>query len=131
QFGAETLAGTIVSARMVPGDDKRPEREQLVLLLDSGELRTLDLSAATSVQFVDPALQAQLRDYLRVVAASRSQEKRSVYIDSVDSGTRSLTASYMIPTPIWKSSYRLLFRETGEPMLEGWAIIDNTTGEDW
>jgi len=131
QFGADTVAGTIVSARVVPGDDKRPEREQLVLLLDSGELRTLDLSAATSVQFSDAALHAQLRDYLRVVAASRSQEKRSVYIDSVDAGTRQLSASYMIPTPVWKSSYRLLFKETGEPTLEGWAIVDNTTGEDW
>ncbi len=131
KFGADTVAGTIVSARLVPGDDKRPEREQLVLLLDSGELRTLDLSAATSVQFAEAALQAQLRDYLRAVAASRSQEKRSVYIDSVDAGTRQLSASYMVPTPVWKSSYRLLFKETGEPTLEGWAIVDNTTGEDW
>lgn len=131
KFGADSLSGTIVSARLVAGDEKRPEREQLVLLLDSGELRTLDLSAATSVQFGDAALQAQLRDYLRVVAAARSQEKRSVYIDSVDAGTRQLSASYMIPTPVWKSSYRLLFKETGEPTLEGWGIVDNTTGEDW
>ena len=131
KFGADTMAGTIVSARVTAGDEKRPEREQLVLLLDSGELRTLDLSAATSVQFGDAALQAQLRDYLRVVAAARSHEKRSVYIDSVDAGTRQLSASYMIPTPVWKSSYRLLFKETGEPTLEGWAIVDNTTGEDW
>ena len=131
KFGADLLSGTIVSARVAAGDEKRPEREQLVLLLDSGELRTLDLSAATSVQFGDAAMQAQLRDYLRVVAAARSQEKRSVYIDSVDAGTRALSASYMIPTPVWKSSYRLLFKETGEPTLEGWAIVDNTTGEDW
>ena len=131
KFGADLLSGTIMSARVAAGDEKRPEREQLVLLLDSGELRTLDLSAATSVQFGDAAMQAQLRDYLRVVAAARSREKRSVYIDSVDAGTRALSASYMIPTPVWKSSYRLLFKETGEPTLEGWAIVDNTTGEDW
>ena len=37
----------------------------------------------------------------------------------------------MIPTPIWKSSYRLIFAATGDPTLEGWAIVDNTTGEDW
>ena len=39
-------------------DDKQPEREQLVLLLDSGELRTLDLAAASSIRFADPKLQA-------------------------------------------------------------------------
>ena len=37
----------------------------------------------------------------------------------------------MIPAPVWKSSYRLIFSDKPEPMLEGWAIIDNTTGEDW
>ena len=37
----------------------------------------------------------------------------------------------MIPTPVWKSSYRLIFNDKAEPTLEGWAIIDNTTGEDW
>jgi hypothetical protein len=37
----------------------------------------------------------------------------------------------MVPTPIWKSSYRLIFGERSDPTLEGWAILDNTTGEDW
>jgi hypothetical protein len=42
-----------------------------------------------------------------------------------------VTASYVVPTPIWKSSYRLVFGEGQQPLLEGWAIVDNTTGEDW
>jgi len=33
--------------------------------------------------------------------------------------------------PVWKSSYRLVFGASGQPTLEGWAIIDNTTGDDW
>jgi hypothetical protein len=37
----------------------------------------------------------------------------------------------MIPAPVWKSSYRLIFGASGQPVLEGWAIVDNTTGEDW
>src|SRR5260370_8647118 len=37
----------------------------------------------------------------------------------------------MIPTPVWKSSYRLIFDSGAQPTLEGWAIVDNTTGEDW
>ena len=37
-----------------------------------------------------------------------------------------------MPMPAWKSSYRLLFEDGGaQPTLEGWAIVDNTTGEDW
>jgi hypothetical protein len=131
KYGAETISGTVVSGRVVKADDKQPEREQLVALLDSGELRTLDLAAASSIRFADPKLQIQLRDYLTVVNQSRATDKRSIYIDSSDAKERQIDASYMIPTPVWKSSYRLIFADKGEPTLEGWAIIDNTTGDDW
>ena len=131
KYGPETISGTVVSGRVVKADDKQPEREQLVVLLDSGELRTLDLAAATSIRFADPKLQTQLRDYLTVVNQARSTDKRSIYIDSSDAKERRIAASYMIPTPVWKSSYRLIFGDKAEPTLEGWAIIDNTTGEDW
>lgn len=130
-FGAQTVAGAIVSARLSPGSDERPEREQITLLLDGGNLRTLDLGAASAVRFPDPALQAQFQEYLAALHGLRSREERSVYIDSTDAGAREITAGYMIPIPVWKSSYRLIFPETGPPMLEGWAIVDNTTGEDW
>jgi hypothetical protein len=131
KYGAETISGTVVSGRVVKGDDKQAEREQLVALLDSGELRTLDLAASSSIRFADPKLQIQLRDYLTVVNQSRSTDKRGIYIDSSDAKERQIEASYMIPAPVWKSSYRLIFNDKGEPTLEGWAIIDNTTGEDW
>ena len=100
-------------------------------MLDGGELRTLDLSAATGIHFTDPQLQQQFHDYLAALAAARSKEKRSVYIDSTDAKEREVVASYMIPAPVWKSSYRLIFGASGQPVLEGWAIVDNTTGEDW
>ena len=131
KFGNETVTGAIVNGRLVAGSDKQPEREQLTLMLDSGELRTVDLSAATGIHFNDPQLQQQFKDYLTALAAARSKDKRSVYIDSTDARERELTASYMIPSPVWKSSYRLIFGASGQPVLEGWAIVDNTTGEDW
>jgi len=131
QFGNETVAGAIVSGRVIPGSDKQAEREQLTLLLDSGEIRNVDLGAATGVRFSDARLQEQFKEYLAVVAAARSKDKRSVYIDSTDAKEREITASYMIPAAVWKSSYRLIFGDSGAPTLEGWAIVDNTTGEDW
>jgi chaperonin cofactor prefoldin len=130
QIGNEKTAGEIVAARVVAGDKDRTERQQIVLLVDSGEMRTLDLDAATSIGFTDAKLQAQFREYLLALTAARSKDKRSVYIDGNVTGARDITAEYIIPTPIWKSSYRLLFGE-GEPVLEGWAIVDNTTDDDW
>ena len=128
KFGAETVAGAIVSARTAL---KEGEREQVTLFTDAGEIRTLDLSASSSVRFPDPKLQLQFKDYLATVLQARSKDRRSVYIDSSDSGRRTVMASYMAPMPMWKSSYRLIFPASGEATLEGWAIIDNTTEEDW
>jgi hypothetical protein len=130
KLGPETVTGTIVSARTFAGTDKQPEHDQLNLMLDTGEFRTVDLGAATGLRFPDPKLQQQFKDYLAALAAARSKEKRSVYIDSSDVKERDITASYMIPAAVWKSSYRLIFGDKA-PMLEGWAIVDNTTGEDW
>ena len=136
KYGSETVSGTIITARLAAATDKTAEREQVVLLLDSGELRTLDLAAAASIRFTDAALQLQLKDYLTAVNQSRSKDKRSVYVDSSDAKDRQVVASYMVPMPVWKSSYRLIFpgstaQAQNEPTLEGWAIVDNTTGEDW
>lgn len=130
KFGPETVAGVVVGARLAAGGDKQPEREQLTLLADSGDLRTLELGAAQSVRLADPRLQAQFKDYLAAWAGARGMERRSVYIDSSDAAARLISARYMIPAAVWKSSYRLLLGEK-ESTLEGWAIVDNTTGEDW
>ena len=131
RLGSQAQSGRIVGARQIPGDEKRPEREEVTLLLDSGELRSVDLSGATGLRLADPELELQLKDYLSVVAQERSREKRSLYIDSTDAKSRRMAVSYVIPAPVWKSSYRLIWRVGGEPLLEGWGIVDNTTGEDW
>lgn len=131
RFGDETVSGVIVSGREIAAAQNQPAHEQLTLLLDSGDLRNLDLGAAAGIRFAEARLQQQFRDYLAALATARSKERRSVYIDSSDAKERQVTASYMIPQPVWKSSYRLIFGDAGKPVLEGWAIVDNTTGEDW
>ncbi len=104
--------------------------EQVTLLLDSGEIATYDLTSATSVHLLDARLQEQLKQYLQTLAQAKSREKRSIYIDSSGSDTRNLRISYITPTAIWKSSYRLTLGAANS-ILEGWAIVDNTSDEDW
>jgi hypothetical protein len=130
KLGAGDAAGTIISARVVQETDKS-QREVLVLLMDSGDIRSFDLGAASAVKLSDPKLQSQLAAYLTVLNQSHARDRRSVYIDAVGSGPRKFTASYMTPAAVWKSSYRLMFGAAGEPTLEGWAIVDNTSGDDW
>ncbi len=131
ESAGQKSAGAIVSGRVVAATEQQPQRDLVVLLTDANELKTVDLSAVTSLKLADGVLQRQLRDYLGALAGARTREQRSVYIDSTDAKGRKVAASYLIPTPIWKSSYRLIFQNAPQPLLEGWAIIDNTTNDDW
>ena len=130
-LAGDGASGTILSARRVAGDGQKAEREILVLLSDNGEIKSYDLGLMSSLKFSDPTLELELKRFLATLTAARAKEKKSVYFDSSNDQARSLAVSYMIPMPVWKSSYRLIFAPTGEPTLEGWAVVDNTTGEDW
>ena len=129
RLSSGAVRGTIVSSRFSPATDRQPERIELMLFMENGELRTVDPAGAAGLRFVDSKLQSQFQDYLQVIARSRSLDKRSVTIES-SGGESQVAVSYVVPTPIWKSSYRLVF-SGGDPLLEGWAIVDNTSGEDW
>jgi len=39
--------------------------------------------------------------------------------------------TYVTEAPAWKPSYRVMISNDGKVGIEGWAIIDNTSGEDW
>ena len=128
-----TVAGAIVSARTTSATEggRTSERELVVLLTDAGDIRSVDLSTVPSIRLSDPKLQGMMRDYLTIVNGGLSRDRRNVFIDASKQGARRITANYMTPSAVWKSSYRLIFGATGDPTLEGWAIVDNTSGEDW
>ena len=125
----EAIEGAVISARSYAEADGA-ERQELLLTADDGELRALDPRAVESLRFVDEDLQRRFRDYLNVIAQSRNTERRSLILESAGGATR-VQAAYLAPAAIWKSSYRLILRESEEPLLEGWAIVDNTSSDDW
>ena len=42
-------------------------------------------------------------------------------------GKRKVRIGYLLETPVWKTSYRLV-TEKDSVVLQGWAIVENTTG---
>jgi hypothetical protein len=58
----------------------------LTLLLDSGEIRLITLENASGIRLEDQRLQQQLQAALLAYTQSRSQEKRSVFIDAAGRG---------------------------------------------
>lgn len=45
--------------------------------------------------------------------------------------TADVVLTYVTESPAWKPSYRVVVGDKGKVLVEGWAIVDNTSGEDW
>lgn len=46
-------------------------------------------------------------------------------------GSHELALSYISEAPAWKPSYRVVVGDDGKLEVQGWAIVDNASGEDW
>ncbi|MEM9693146.1 MAG: DUF4139 domain-containing protein [Myxococcota bacterium] len=42
-----------------------------------------------------------------------------------------LRITYVTEAPAWKPSYRVVLQEGDKARLQGWAVVDNASGEDW
>ena len=109
------------------------ETDEISLISDSGEVRSVDLNPATSVRIVDHDLNVEIGKYLSLIASAREQDVRRMTISTAGTGERNLYVSYISEVPIWKTTYRIVLPTKAEkkPLLQGWAIVDNTVGEDW
>jgi hypothetical protein len=109
------------------------ETDEISLITDSGEVRSVDLNSSTSVKITEKDLQVEVGRYLGLLASSRDQDVRRMEISTTGTGERSLYVSYISEVPIWKTTYRIVLssKVDKKPLLQGWAIVDNTVGEDW
>ncbi len=101
------------------------------VLTDAGELRTYQVEPSLRVRVLERDLRQEIGQYLDLVGSAREQDVRRMVIRSAGTGARELFVSYVSEVPVWKTTYRLVLPESGEPFLQGWAIVDNTIGEDW
>jgi hypothetical protein len=104
---------------------------KLVLYAEGGKIQPIDLLEAQSVKLLDEGLQKDLARVLDIHLKAKHADRKSVVLNAAGQGERSIRVGYIIETPIWKTSYRLLFTDNGQPLLQGWAILENTTDEDW
>jgi len=109
------------------------ETDEISLISDNGEVHSVDLNPTTSVRIAEKDLQLEVGRYLNLIASSRDQDVRRMTISTTGNGERNLYVSYISEVPIWKTTYRIVLptKPDKKPLLQGWAIVDNTVGEDW
>jgi hypothetical protein len=129
------LAGSIVGVerqKQPAGKDGTVEVDVLNLWGADG-LRALKLPEVQRVRFLNPLVEGELKKALEALAQSHDAQKKAVSLTCSGEGKRSVRVGYVVESPIWKTSYRLvLAREKNErPYLQGWAVVENATDEDW
>jgi hypothetical protein len=142
--GEAALSGRIVhyeirSEKTVSGGEAN--HRVLTIVTDAGAIRSLEVTPATSVRILDGGLRRDLDEYLALLASTQSQQMRHLTLEAQGTGSRDIRVSYISEVPVWKSTYRIVFPESGKPgtaasgpetaILQGWAVVDNTVGSDW
>jgi len=132
--GGHSMSGRLLSVERRPASKEgAAPHDQLTLVSDAGEIRTVDLTPAVSVRLAERESNAQVGSYLALLASERAQDRRHVTISTSGAGARDLMVGYISEVPVWKTTYRVVLpsRADSKPLLQGWAIVDNTVGEDW
>ena len=119
----------------------------LTILDDRGGLTTVRLDAEKTVRLLDERLNREFREALGILASGADEQRRQVTLRFAGDGKRRVRVGYVTESPLWKMSYRLVLGGTnrvggaapadqpptagGRPYLQGWALVENTTDEDW
>src|SRR5262249_41192391 len=129
------LTGAIIGVEkqhQPAGKDAAAEVEMLNLWCAEG-MRSVKLSDVQRVRFLNPVLDSEFRRALETLAQSHDTQKKAVSLSFSGQGKRPVQVSYVVENPIWKTSYRLVLsnKKDGKPMLQGWAVVENASEEDW
>lgn len=112
-----------------PADPKNPVR--LSVLVDGGIVRQFAVERIESLRLLDQTLEIGLQKSLDVALNDASWRPIPLEIRLDSEGKHDLVVSYVVEMPIWKPAYRLVFTGKNDVLLQGWAIVDNVSGEDW
>jgi hypothetical protein len=127
-----TLTGTIVGVEAkeeAVSKDKIVHVEMLNLWCAEG-MRSLRMPDVLRVRFLNPVMENEVKRALEVLSLSHDTQKKAVSLVFSGEGKRPVKVSYVVENPIWKTSYRLVLTD-GKPYLQGWAVVENPSDEDW
>ena len=113
------------------GSQHRVIEQEYVTLLTEDGFRSLSLANVQRIKLTNAALNAELQQALAALATNHDVQKKTVSITFDGSGSRQARVAYLTETPVWKTTYRLVLDEDKAPYLQGWAIVENQTPQDW
>lgn len=136
------IEGTILNVEtrktVVPpaqgGNPAHFDEPYVTIVTDKG-VRAVAISRVGTFEFADAKLAAELGKALAAIAEQRADRLKSVDLtfNGPAGKARRVVAAYVHEMPVWKASYRLVLPDdkAKKPLVQGWAIVENTTDSDW
>ncbi len=134
-IGSNKLTGTIISVetRLIRDDNTKMPVYYLSVMDDAGQLRSFNTNEIRSVKFLDQRLDQDIKRYMKTLYQQHRRDEKVLTIRPEGPGQRDLLVSYVSEAPVWKATYRIVLEKDQDkkPFLQGWAIVDNVSEEDW
>ena len=132
--GDEATAGRVLGTERIDldnGSGRTIKAGFLSILAPDGAVRSFEITKLTRILLKGEDTPREVREHLDNLISSTRQQTRSVSVACVGKGRRRVLIQYVTAAPVWKVSYRVVLRSDGPPWLQGWAMVDNVTEEDW
>ena len=107
-------------------------------LVTKDGVKSFNLANSTGFQILDAALAEELNKALGALAEYRADRTKTVDLRFAGTGNRRVVVGYVHEMPVWKTSYRVVLPDVdasgatkGQLNVQGWAIVENTTDQDW
>ncbi|MDR1614917.1 MAG: DUF4139 domain-containing protein [Campylobacteraceae bacterium] len=123
-YAPDKIVGKIIGTQV----NREKNYDELSLLVNNN-IHVVPLNNVTSYKFTDAKISQDLTLALDTILNHR-QNVKNLYLYLPSSKKRNVSISYVIPAPVWKSTYRLDL-SNARPFLQGWAIVDNAGDSDW
>ncbi len=132
EAGSRKVAGAVAGVETVArrADGETVWTRYLTLMVDGASVETFDLLELRRLTFLDEPLRKDLQHLLDTLISAKKKDLKRLTIFGRGENARTLVASYIVEAPVWKTSYRILLSGE-EPLVQGWALVDNTGDEDW
>jgi hypothetical protein len=132
QTDKETLQGTVLSIET--REEAASEvvvKRAYVNLMTNPAMRSVPLDTIVSLRVRDERLQQEIQNALAAIGTRLDNTRKTVELRFAGQGARRVLVGYLTEMPLWKMTYRLALSANEPPLLQGWAIVENTTDEDW
>jgi len=131
-FSGVTNTGRIagIEYRVATGSVFGETRQPWLIFNTSDGIKSYNLQEITSIKFKESNIENDLNRALDLIASSRNNLSRFLNINLPGTSRRNVSISYVVPSPVWKVSYRLDLGAS-KPLFQGWAIVDNDSDTDW